>query len=224
METYNDIDLDEEHRKLNSALGNSYKKKSFYNSRADEIKLIETRRNIVNYINDIKKLEQQLRLMIETNNLTEIEDLLNMIKFDINKIDEDLNVIDGRMSYIMNDGSRKDKFEDLWRFKKYVLNYLMHLEKFNKELVSEKVQLYRRLNNDKDGFIQGGLIHKMKNNLKRKKTNKKRNINKKSVLKKSQKQRGGICYGKGVGSNNYDPNFSIYNTRELQLFPYNPIK
>jgi hypothetical protein len=34
--------------------------------------------------------------------------------------------------------------------------------------------------------------------------------------------RGGVCYGSGVGANNYDPNFSIYNTRELELFPYKP--
>ncbi len=36
------------------------------------------------------------------------------------------------------------------------------------------------------------------------------------------RQRGGTCYGRGVGANSYDPNFSIYNTRELQLFPYKP--
>jgi hypothetical protein len=40
--------------------------------------------------------------------------------------------------------------------------------------------------------------------------------------RKSRKQRGGMCFGNGVGSNNYDPNFSIYNTRELTLFPYRP--
>ena len=40
--------------------------------------------------------------------------------------------------------------------------------------------------------------------------------------KKSRKQKGGMCYGNGVGANSYDPNFSIYNTRELQLFPYKP--
>jgi hypothetical protein len=38
--------------------------------------------------------------------------------------------------------------------------------------------------------------------------------------KKTRKQRGGNCYGRGVGSNNYEPNYSIYNTRSLQLFPY----
>jgi len=37
-----------------------------------------------------------------------------------------------------------------------------------------------------------------------------------------KKQKGGMCYGSGVGANSYDPNFSIYNTKELQLFPYNP--
>jgi len=41
---------------------------------------------------------------------------------------------------------------------------------------------------------------------------------------KSRKQKGGQCYGNGVGANNYDPNFSIYNTRELTLFPYRPTK
>jgi hypothetical protein len=40
--------------------------------------------------------------------------------------------------------------------------------------------------------------------------------------RKSRKQRGGTCFGNGVGANNYDPNFSIYNTRELTLFPYRP--
>ena len=38
--------------------------------------------------------------------------------------------------------------------------------------------------------------------------------------KYNRKQKGGVCFGNGIGSNNYDPNFSIYNTRELHLFPY----
>jgi len=37
---------------------------------------------------------------------------------------------------------------------------------------------------------------------------------------KSRKQKGGTCFGNGVGANSFDPNFSIYNTRQLQLFPY----
>lgn len=39
--------------------------------------------------------------------------------------------------------------------------------------------------------------------------------------RKTRKYRGGgICFGKGVGANNYDPNNSIYNTNMLKLFPY----
>jgi hypothetical protein len=38
----------------------------------------------------------------------------------------------------------------------------------------------------------------------------------------SSVKRGGACYGNGVGANAFDPNYSIYNTRELQLFPYIP--
>ena len=34
------------------------------------------------------------------------------------------------------------------------------------------------------------------------------------------RQSGGTCYGKGVGANSYDPNYSIYNTNMLKLFPY----
>ena len=60
--------------------------------------------------------------------------------------------------------------------------------------------------------------------LKKKRTNKKRYTNKKRIRKYTYKRKykGGTCYGSGVGANNYDPNFSIYNTRELQLFPYKP--
>ena len=43
-----------------------------------------------------------------------------------------------------------------------------------------------------------------------------------SSRKTTRKQRGGVCYGNGVGANSNDPNFSIYNTRELELFPYKP--
>jgi len=37
---------------------------------------------------------------------------------------------------------------------------------------------------------------------------------------KKNKMRGGRCYGNGIGSNSYDPNYSIYNTNMLKLFPY----
>ena len=50
-------------------------------------------------------------------------------------------------------------------------------------------------------------------------TMKKRKNGDKSKTKR--KQRGG-CYGSGVGANNNDPNFSIYNTNLLKLFPYSP--
>lgn len=36
----------------------------------------------------------------------------------------------------------------------------------------------------------------------------------------SRKQKGGKCFGSGVGSNSNDPNFSVYNTNMLKLFPY----
>jgi hypothetical protein len=51
---------------------------------------------------------------------------------------------------------------------------------------------------------------------------KKKRGKKHTTKRKTKKQKGGTCYGTGVGANNYDPNFTIYNTRQLQLFPYKP--
>ena len=51
----------------------------------------------------------------------------------------------------------------------------------------------------------------------KRKTNKNRRIRRKNL-------KGGMCFGNGVGANSNDPNFSIYNTRLTQLFPYKPIK
>ena len=56
----------------------------------------------------------------------------------------------------------------------------------------------------------------------RRSTKKNKRKTRKNKRRKSRKQRGGQCYGRGVGANTYDPSFSIYNTNELQLFPYKP--
>ena len=64
-------------------------------------------------------------------------------------------------------------------------------------------------------------MRKNKKNSKSRKTRKTRKT-RKHKRKYSYKQKGGICYGNGIGANNYDPNFSIYNTQELKLFPYRP--
>ena len=45
---------------------------------------------------------------------------------------------------------------------------------------------------------------------------------KKRKTKKTRKQKGGMCYGTGVGANYNNPNYSIYNTELSQLFPYKP--
>lgn len=62
----------------------------------------------------------------------------------------------------------------------------------------------------------GGKRRKSKKSRKNKKTRK----SKKS--RKNKKRRGGGCYGNGIGANSSNPNFSIYNTRQLHLFPYSP--
>jgi uncharacterized protein YjcR len=57
---------------------------------------------------------------------------------------------------------------------------------------------------------------------KHRKTCKKKRGRKSRESRKTRKQRGGTCFGNGVGANNSDPNNSIYNTNALSLFPYRP--
>ena len=67
--------------------------------------------------------------------------------------------------------------------------------------------------------LQGGRRRKTRKGRKGRKTRKGRK-GKKS--RKTKKQRGGMRYGSGVGANCFDPNYSIYNTPALTLFPYKP--
>jgi hypothetical protein len=56
---------------------------------------------------------------------------------------------------------------------------------------------------------------------KKRKNSKKRHVKKGKKTRKNRRvQKGGVCYGNGVGANSYDPNYSIYNTNMLKLFPY----
>jgi hypothetical protein len=50
----------------------------------------------------------------------------------------------------------------------------------------------------------------------------KKRISNKNRRKSYRRIRGGTCYGRGVGANNFDPNYTIYNTNLLKLFPYKP--
>jgi hypothetical protein len=60
---------------------------------------------------------------------------------------------------------------------------------------------------------------------------KRRRISRKKIKKRRERKtrknrklkfKGGMCFGNGVGANSYDPNYSIYNTNMLKLFPYKP--
>ena len=68
------------------------------------------------------------------------------------------------------------------------------------------------------GKIERNRNRKTKNRMKKyfKKTNKLKT----NKYKKTRKQKGGQCYGNGVGANSNEPNYSIYNTNLLKLFPY----
>jgi hypothetical protein len=72
-------------------------------------------------------------------------------------------------------------------------------------------------NTTREDISFGGRKHK------RRITKKRRSKKCKKTRKNKRKQRGGVCYGNGVGANNYEPNYSIYNTNMLKLFPYKPV-
>jgi hypothetical protein len=83
------------------------------------------------------------------------------------------------------------------------------------------------ITNRGDGYIGNpdDFNEQVINELKSDKTTggRRRKIRKSRKCRKHRKSyKGGAQYGTGVGANCYDPNFSIYNTRELSLFPYRP--
>jgi hypothetical protein len=58
----------------------------------------------------------------------------------------------------------------------------------------------------------------------RRRISRKNNTRKRRTTRRNSKRnltlKGGMCFGRGVGANSYDPNYSIYNTNMLKLFPY----
>jgi hypothetical protein len=84
------------------------------------------------------------------------------------------------------------------------------------------------LNESNDTDISGYTTEEDINGGKKHRRTKKKRITKKRISKKGRKsrknkklnQKAGTCYGSGVGANSYDPNYSIYNTNMLKLFPY----
>jgi len=65
-------------------------------------------------------------------------------------------------------------------------------------------------------------IHSINRKSRNRRSLKKRILRKSKSInnKQSRKRKGGNLYGTGIGSNCYDPNYSIYNTNLLKLFPY----
>jgi hypothetical protein len=67
--------------------------------------------------------------------------------------------------------------------------------------------------NDDDDEQDGG---------RRKKSKKRKTKKNKTKKQKHRIKKGGAMFGNGYGANCNDPNYSIYNTNLLKLFPYNP--
>jgi hypothetical protein len=69
------------------------------------------------------------------------------------------------------------------------------------------------------------ILYKMSRSTKMRKTRKMRNFKKRKITLKESKKRKNRKFrktrgGNNIGANCNDPNFSIYNTNLLKLFPY----
>jgi hypothetical protein len=122
----------------------------------------------------------------------------------------------------------------------------LNISNTNDSINNDSQNTTREEDSDSDSDIEsfGGKISKTKKNraqymrkaksTKRTKITKRTKSTKRSKKTRKHKSRGikrnkprgkqnGGCYGTGVGANNYDPNYSIYNTNMLKLFPYTPM-
>lgn len=73
---------------------------------------------------------------------------------------------------------------------------------------------------DEEDSVNGGRRRKTRRHRRRNST--KKGGRRRKSHRRRRTWKGGRCFGNGVGANTNDPNFSIYNTRALQLFPYKP--
>jgi len=157
------------------------------------------------------------RESISINDLDLTNDSLNLS--DMNNIEEDDELSNNttKESELTFEGGKKKRTRRKRILKKrrtYKKRYTKkihknHKNKSHKKRHNKKTRKMRRKNMIGRGDIDSLYDADFNANLA---------IDKKSIG--GSKQYG----GRNVGFNCFDPNFSIYNTRSLQLFPYNPEK
>jgi hypothetical protein len=118
----------------------------------------------------------------------------------LNDLDVSINIIINKINYIKNN---YPDYDDT-KIKSKVIT-----EVISEFIVKNNNNMDLNQDNDMNDIDKGGSRKR-----------KYHKINKKSKKNKKHRQRGGQCYGRGVGSNSYEPNYSIYNTNMLKLFPY----
>jgi hypothetical protein len=137
---------------------------------------------------------------------------LNNLDSSFNYNEDSMNTTNDNSNFL-NENNFDNNFDNNYSFSSN--DDSLHLSDLNDE------NNYSNNTTREDEYSFGG---KKRQSLKKYSGKKKYKCIKKNKSKKKYRrlQKGGICYGRGVGANNYNPNFSIYNTRELQLFPYRP--
>jgi hypothetical protein len=188
----------------------------------DDILLLET------YIPNMNLIRLSLQqINPETGISYTPEELMQSLHENIDNLNEDLNI--SGISNNSDDSHELDNFDMSFISNEDSMNTTDGNYDNNYSLSSDDNSLHLSDLNDtnssnnttREEYSFGGKKRKSLKKYMRKK--KYKGIKKNKSNKKYKRiQKGGICYGTGVGANNYDPNFSIYNTRELQLFPYRP--
>jgi hypothetical protein len=100
----------------------------------------------------------------------------------------------------------------------------VQIQNFIQTLIPEQDNDLSELEDDHDEEALWNILNNVDGGRRRKsgKTKKSKKTRKSKKTKKSRKMKGGAKYGTGVGANNFDPNYSIYNTQALNQFPYKP--
>lgn len=164
--------------------------------------------------------QYQIQSLEEFNlNLDQILNKINQLNTQMNTLNQD-ELLDQVMNDLYNENIQNQDIPFI-EHDENDLHYLENNDDMHDLNISDLDYEGRESGNTTmEDFSFGGKKCKKLNKTRHKKINRKTK-NKIYKEKNTRKHKGGsICFGNGVGANNNDPNFSIYNTNMLKLFPY----
>ena len=157
------------------------------------------------YNDSMNTTRENISLNIEPNNE---DSFVSQGELNLSDLEENSNLINNSNNTTIEEGEVEESFGGKFKKRKTMKKHKKRktMKKHKKRKTMKKYKKRKTIKKRKTRRIKGGNVDTLGS----------ADFN--PNLAYDSKQDG----GQNIGANCYDPNFSIYNTRELELFPYNP--